>query len=143
PPAVGTPAFAQNRSTPPRFATAAATRAPAPWSEAASPAIAAAPISAATWAQRSASTSFTTTVAPQAARRRASAAPIPDPAPVTTARRPFRSGGLLNVSNVTPFQARKNGPSNDVPHDALEGPVARGTPPAAPRGVAFRPAAAR
>ena len=46
------------------------------------------PISFATAAAAAASTSVTTTAAPSAANRRAVAAPMPEPAAVTTATRP-------------------------------------------------------
>src|SRR5919199_2857615 len=88
PPPTPTPALATKRSTPPSASRAARTSATAPSSVAASPGAATPPTDADTACARSASRSLTTTRAPSAASRRAIAAPIPEPAPVTTARIP-------------------------------------------------------
>src|SRR4051812_11070074 len=116
PPPVPTPAFAQKRSMPPSSARDWATSAETPSTEAASPGADRPPTAAATRAAAAASRSLTTTWAPAAARRRASASPIPEPAPVTTARRPstyamWRTVALLVLSG----RWSDGQPADDVP----------------------------
>ncbi len=91
PPATAMPALAQNRSISPSVVRAAATSARTPSSDAASPATAVPPIRVATADAASPSRSATTTRAPSAASRVASAAPIPRPPPVTTTPAPASS----------------------------------------------------
>src|SRR5215469_721604 len=94
PPNRAIPAFAQYRSISPSSALAASISEATPSSDAASPLNASAwpPAAvshdAATALTASAFRSFSTTLAPSAANRRASAAPIPLPAPVTTTPTP-------------------------------------------------------
>ncbi len=91
------PALLTTRSTPPKARAAsaieAATAAASVTSEATLIATSGPPISAATFAAASPSRSATTTHAPSAARRRAIARPMPEPAPVTRATRAARALG--------------------------------------------------
>ncbi|CAM5244734.1 hypothetical protein STENM223S_09829 [Streptomyces tendae] len=105
PPSRPTPALAHQTSTVPPSASRAS-----PTIEEASPATARPPISSATALARPTSRSLTTTRAPCAAKRRASAAPMPPPAPVTTTFAPCTACtiGLLRRGSRTPDRVRTN-----------------------------------